>query len=72
MIHGTAAQIDEIFRNGGEFWILEVGQGQESRVWLRNTDRESFRIELEGERTRRPDLTWTPRRVRVESVIEEP
>jgi hypothetical protein len=72
-IHDTAAMIDEIIRNGGEFWIVEVGgNGDEPRVWLRNTDRESMRIELAAERSRRPDLTWTPKRVWVEVEIEEP
>ncbi len=72
-IHDTAGEIDHILRNGGEFWIVEVGgDGNESRVWLRNTDRGSMKIDLASERMRRPDLTWTPKRVRVEVEIQEP
>jgi hypothetical protein len=75
MIRDTAGEIDEIIRNGGDFWIVEVTGGgcdPEPRVWLRNTDRESMKIDLAGERSRRPDLTWTPKRVWVETEVEEP
>jgi hypothetical protein len=72
-VHDTAGEIDEILRNGGEFWMVEVsGDSGEPRVWLRNTDRSSILMELAAERMRRPDLTWTPKRVKVETVIEEP
>lgn len=72
-VHDTAAEIDEIIRNGGDFWIVEVsGGGHDSRVWLRNTDRESIAMELAAERARRPEFTWTPKRVWVEVEIEEP
>lgn len=73
MIHDTTGKINEILRNGGEFWIVEVsGDGNEARVWLRNTDRLSIKMELAAERMRRPDLIWTPKRVRVEVEMGEP
>jgi len=72
-VHDTAAEIDGILRNGGDFWIVEVGgDGNESRVWLRNTDRFSIKLDLAAERMRRPDLTWTPKRITVTSEVEEP
>lgn len=76
MIHDTAGKIDEIIRTGGEFWLVEVSDpntGDTSpRVWLRNTNRGSIKIELALERMRRPGLLWTPRRVKVVTEVEEP
>lgn len=73
MIKDTAGEIDRILREGGDFWIVEVsGDSGEPRVWLRNTDQFSMKIELASERMRRPDLTWTPKHVWVEVEVEEP
>lgn len=75
MIHDTAAKIDEILRNGGEFWIIEVHGGDcdpEPRVMYRDTDRYRTDIELATERMRRPDLKWVPKKVTVVTEIEEP
>lgn len=73
MIHDMAAQVDEIIRNGGEFWVVEVsGDGNEPRVWLRNTDQFSIKTELAAERMRRPDLIFTPKKVTVSTEIKEP
>jgi hypothetical protein len=72
-VHDTAGEIDEIIRNGGEFWIVEVsGDNGELRVWLRNTDQVSIKMELAAERMRRPNLTWTPKKVTVVTEVEEP
>jgi hypothetical protein len=76
-IHDTAGEIDEILRNGGEFWLIEVHNPDRdlegvSRVHLRDTDRFSVLMELAAERMRRPDLVFVPKRIRVETVIEEP